>query len=596
MKSVRVLAIAPYQGLLETITKMAAKRQDIDVTAYVGDLGAGLDIARQALEKDTYDIILSRGGTADLLAQALDTPTIDIQISLGDILQAIKLAQNYQAKFAIVGFPSITERAHLICNLLGYDISVHTIRDESTVPELIRQLKDEDYKMCIGDTVTTTVARNSGLNAILITSNDESINTAFDQAIKLNESYARLRRRSQMYECAVKNASSIICIYDGAGRLIHSGARDNPDLEALIRHMRDHMPSLFEPGDCHQEQVIDGRLVIVDAKTDRVDGQDIRLLYITTRPIPPAFSEGGLSVLNRSDAMNERFNHYYGFSGIMVDTNQAIEHFGRKQVPIVLIGEQGTGKDSVAAYLYSIGPYRENPFYTIDCGVVSDKHFVSLLNSPDSPLNDVHVTLYFKNILLLSPVRREQLIQTLEYLAGQRRCRIICSFLTHEDDRTNAEAAYIGISARLGAVLLRLPPLRERAEDIPSIATLYLGQLNTLLGKQFTGFAPEALELLTHFDWPYNLDQFHRVLRELASISSDFYISVDDTATILRNERARYTPTAAININLNQSLNDITYDILRLVLEQEGNNQKRAAERLGIGRSTVWRILKSREE
>lgn len=65
-------------------------------------------------------MILSRGGTADLLSRETDIPALDISISLGDILQAIKLAENYRAKFAIVGFPSITERARLICNLLNY--------------------------------------------------------------------------------------------------------------------------------------------------------------------------------------------------------------------------------------------------------------------------------------------------------------------------------------------------------------------------------------------------------------------------------------------------------------------------------------------
>lgn len=597
MDKVRILAVAPYQGLKEMIAQVAAKREDVAVTTCLGDLSAGLEAARQALESGGYDIILSRGGTADLLSREVDLPILDIPISLGDILQAIKLAQNYQAKFAILGFPSITERAHLICSLLDYAIEVHTVRDAASVPDLVQRLKAEGCMLLIGDTVTTTVARRHGLNAILITSNTESIATALDQAVKLSASYFKLRQRSRMVQAVVDNAPCSTLMYDRQGRLLFSALniKEDEHRAALLRRVESELNALLESPGGRQEWVAGQTCLSIDACWGQAGDQKALILYLWAKAAPPAFTEGGVTVLNRSDTLHQRFNRYYGFSGAMADTNRAIERFGRQQVPIVLAGEQGTGKDSVAAYLYSIGPYKDNPLYTVDCCLVSDKQLMWLLKRPDSPLNDMHVTLYFKNMLLLSPLRREQLLEFLEHLAGQKHCRIICSFVTHEGERAGDEAAWLGISARLNAVLLRLPPLRARKDDIPSIATLYLSQLNDSLGKQLTGFTPEALELLTNFEWPYNLDQFHRVLRELASVTPAFYISKEDTTAILRSERARYAPGSAANINLNQPLSDITYDVVRLVLEQEGNNQKKAAERLGIGRSTVWRILKSRE-
>lgn len=77
-----------------------------------------------SLAHNNYDVILSRGGTAKLIRSAVDLPVAEISISGYDILRTIKLAQNYSGKFAIAGFSSITENAHMICDLLQYDIDI----------------------------------------------------------------------------------------------------------------------------------------------------------------------------------------------------------------------------------------------------------------------------------------------------------------------------------------------------------------------------------------------------------------------------------------------------------------------------------------
>ena len=210
MDKIKILAIAPYQGMCELMNRIVADREDIDLTVHVGDLECGLEKASRATENTDYDIIISRGGTADLISNSLSLPTLDVAISLGDILQATKLAENYKAKFAIVGFPSITKRAKIICDLLNYDIEVYTIHNGEEAPTLLNNIKTKGITMVVCDTITFALAQKIGLNAVLITSSEESLHSAFDQAVKLCRSNSIMRNQNKVFLQALRNRGNTI--------------------------------------------------------------------------------------------------------------------------------------------------------------------------------------------------------------------------------------------------------------------------------------------------------------------------------------------------------------------------------------------------
>ena len=101
----RILAIAPYQGLKEMINEAISDRDDLEMTIRIGDLANGLEIVR-SYDLDDFDIIISRGGTAKMISANITIPVVEIEISVYDILRAIKLAENYSNRFAIIGYPA----------------------------------------------------------------------------------------------------------------------------------------------------------------------------------------------------------------------------------------------------------------------------------------------------------------------------------------------------------------------------------------------------------------------------------------------------------------------------------------------------------
>ena len=187
---IRILGIAPYDGMRTAMERAAEAYPQIQLDAYTGDLEAGVAIVQQT-PPNTYHCVISRGGTAALIRKVTDLPVVDINISVYDVLRTMKLAQNYTSLYAIVGFPSITEPAHTLCSLLGYDLDILTVHSADEVTNTLQRLQEGGYRMVVCDMVTHTVARQLGLDAFLITSGMESLHTAFDQALSISEWYSQ---------------------------------------------------------------------------------------------------------------------------------------------------------------------------------------------------------------------------------------------------------------------------------------------------------------------------------------------------------------------------------------------------------------------
>ena len=101
---------------------------------------------------------------------------------------------------------------------------------------------------------------------------------------------------------------------------------------------------------------------------------------------------------------------------------------------------------------------------------------------------------------------------------------------------------------------------------------------------------------LQEFDWPHNYTQFQRILQELAQMTHGNYITAQEVQEVLRRERTMATVNKLVEdagepLDLNQTLDRINQDIIRRILAQENGNQSRTAARLGISRTTLWRLL-----
>ena len=125
--TIRVLAIAPYEGLAHLLKLIGNQYDMLHLDIFVGDLEQGLTIARSHLPS-RYDAVISRGGTADRIRCITPLPVIDISFSVYDILRSLKLAENYAQNYAFVGFQSIIDTLKTFYVYFGFFVDLFSLQ------------------------------------------------------------------------------------------------------------------------------------------------------------------------------------------------------------------------------------------------------------------------------------------------------------------------------------------------------------------------------------------------------------------------------------------------------------------------------------
>ena len=165
----RILGIAPYDGMRASLEKVAMNYPNVQFDAFTGDMEDGAEIVKRYGTED-YDAIISRGGTAQLIQTLTEIPVISIRLSVYDVLRVIKMVENYSSLYAVVGFPSITEPAHILCDLLGYELDIITVHSAGEAETALGRLRQGGYKMVVSDVVTHTLALQNGVDVKTVSS------------------------------------------------------------------------------------------------------------------------------------------------------------------------------------------------------------------------------------------------------------------------------------------------------------------------------------------------------------------------------------------------------------------------------------------
>lgn len=588
---IHALGIAPYEGMKTAMERAAEACPSIELEVFTADLEEGTAIV-QNMQGNAYDCIISRGGTAELIRRITDVPVIEIKLSVYDVLRAIKLAENYSRRYAIVGFPSITEPAHTLCDLLHYDLDIITVHNTEEVSATLTRLRQEEYHMVVSDMVTHTVAREMGFDAFLITSGTESLQTAFDQALALGTGYRRLRLENLFLKSTTESENGMTVVLDELGALYYSTPADPlPELLAVLRSKITELSS-GTPLKFYDNE--SATLYTVNARQVSMGRTKYYLFHCQPARIPLRGSRPGIRTFNKSECEHLLRNSFYSISGAMGTLESSLTAIATNRQPVLIAGEVGTGKEQIARLLYLRSSLSNHPFIMVDCAAMNDKGWDYLLNHYSSPLNDSGCTVYFQHLEALPEFRSSELLAIILETGLARRERLIFSCVCRDEDPLPKTGQLF--SGRLGCLTLQLPTLRSRSDELPLLASLYLGSLNLELGKQITGFDSQAVEQLRQFDWPNNYTQFKQILNELAALTDSGYIRSSSVADLLAKERrfSRGKTASSDKISTdNRTLEQITRDAVYRALEAHNGNQSAAAKQLGISRTTMWRYLNS---
>ena len=591
----RILGIAPYEGMHAVMERAAQAYPNVQLDIYTGDLDEGVAIV-QRMPPGAYDCIISRGGTATLIRKVTDLPVVEINLSVYDVLSAIKLAENYSSLYAIVGFPNITEPAHTLCDLLGYNLDILTVHSADEVPSILERLEQDGYRMVVCDMVTHTIARQMGMDAFLITSGVESLHTAIYEALNISLWFGRLRQENMFLRSITQDQNGRVVVLENDGTIFYSSP--NEPAAGLLHSLRGRLGEVPASGSLKFYHTERDQLYRITAQTLLMDTERYCLFYCVPSRIPLHSGWGrGLRSMNKGECEYLFTNSFYSISGAMGRLDSEIKTMAAVRQPVMIRGEAGTGKEQIARYLYLHSPLANKPFVVVNCELMNDKSWDFLLSHDNSPLNATGNTIYFQNFESLPETRAPELMAAIKETGLARRVRLIFSYVCQDGDPVPDVMRHF--STKLSCLTLNLPSLRSRSDEISSLASLYLSNLKLELGKQISGFEPRAIEMLCQYDWPNNYTQFKHILHTLGTLTTSTYIRSSAVAELLAKERPvrrSFAPPSADPVNTGCTLDEMISEIVQQTVAANNGNRAATARQLGISRTTLWRYLNKGEE
>lgn len=586
MKRIKVIVIAPYEGLKETVTAVAqGYREQLEVHAILGDLTTGTVLAREA-ERKGYDVIISRGGTAEMIRKNVSIPVINIDISGYDYMRAIKLAENIQGPKAFVGFSYITERAKSVNNLLRTDVDIFTIHTQEEIAPLLKELTGKGYVLIIGDVATCREAREMDINNLLLTSGEESIIDAFDDCLAWTGAYAASMEQLQLLRQVVTTGTEQAVVLSGEGEILYQTTSLSrygltaAELDELSRDMT--VPD-------ERELVVqrESGTIFITARHLNLEGiPGSRVFYIRWSPASHKHQNAGITVRNfRTEPANKDFfrqNSTHDQS--IIDVARSFCFSNR---PVLLTGDVGVGKAEMAESIHRYSEHWMRPFVHIDCTAAISDDIIAWLEESDRNLRD-GATVCFENLDTADRNLQRSLGEMLETM-DHNLWRFIATAQSGLPQHAREGKFDEKLFRFFSQLCLYIPNLSQSHHNLRKIVNLYIIEANSRLGRQVTGVDDEALALIKNHTWHYNYDELQQAIYQMVLICHGPLITAADVKTTLS---ARDAIPGDNGIPLEGTLEEIELQIIRRVLQEEQGNISRTAERLNIGRSTLWRKLK----
>ncbi len=589
---IKALAIVPYEGLYEIMKEVTQDVNDIEFQIEIGNLHEGVAIAKEA-EKDGYHVIISRGGTASLIQEAVSIPVIDIQVSGYDVLRILTMVKGFSRKAAIVGFSNITQGAGTICKLLDFDIKTLTITKEIEVKEMLTNLKRQGYEVVIGDVVTVQVAKELGLTGVLITSGKEAIIDALEETRRAYRVFSQLQQDVSFYKTILSCSEQAIGVLNKDEEVIYSNERFNQDFNWVKVKNSDTIRNLI------QEIIITGQKI---SKTIHINDSFWKLTACPNDNHIVLFIENNLpnEFANQGEGMNvnaieihtpdSTFSPFSGKSEQIKNVLKKIEQYSKKDDAVWILGEEGTGKSVAAQWIYQNRRSQSEPFILLNCEQLTSEQLKEINEGFFLTLSDGVV--FLRNIHKLNPYVQKELYQV--YINGNgKKLKWIVSSDENIGDKVKSGSFHQELYNALAQLTIHIPPIRERMEDIEDLVHLFITELHPKYGNGVIGIRQEAMDEIIKYDWPGNIEQLKQVIEQLFLQSHSYYIEKEEVEALLeRIHQKEKKDDLFVQIDITGTLEDIEKQVIKKVLEEEGLNQSKAAKRLGINRSTLWRKLK----
>ena len=286
----------------------------------------------------------------------------------------------------------------------------------------------------------------------------------------------------------------------------------------------------------------------------------------------------------------------YGLGPTMQTLNDMAGEVARTDIPVLVIGESGTGKDAYAKLIHRLSLKSEFLLKKINCASFEPEELFGQLRQSRQPLAR-HGTFYLDNVQELDTVSQRELLSHLpdgENLDSKElpSVRFISSTTGSLESEVEAGNFRRELYFRLNGVSLRLPPLRERKEDIPALVEYCVNKHSTLLNKVAPQLSEQAFQSLSAYHWPGNIRELENLARKLV-VFGDVQIALNDLqmAGVVSSASGGASQGGSLKVAARAASKKAERELIMQALERTRWNRKRAARELQISyKSLLYKI------
>lgn len=309
-----------------------------------------------------------------------------------------------------------------------------------------------------------------------------------------------------------------------------------------------------------------------------------------------------------------RLDNIIGRSRVMSDVFRAVRMAAASDATVLIHGESGTGKELIAGAIHYNSERKEYPLVTMNCSALPESlleaelfghvkgAFTGAIHARAGRFEEAqNGTLFLDEIGELSPFIQVKLLRVVQEReierigeSKKRKINLRIVTATHKDLQSMVKQGTFreDLYYRLNVFPIRIPPLRERKEDIPLLVSHFIRSLNTRTGKRVMDSSREVMRIFMNHHWPGNVRELENALEHAFVLCSGDRIEKEDLPESLRqpNQSTRH-PQVPLSSKASRQ-HTLSKEQLVALLEECGWNKAEVARRLGVSHTSVWKYMK----
>ncbi|ANN76835.1 propionate catabolism operon regulatory protein PrpR [Bordetella flabilis] len=604
---------------------------------------SAVEALQQAIAQGRCDVVVASGSNGAFLRARLPVPVVLVQVGGYDLMAALARARASSRRIAVVLHQDVSPALRRFIQVFGMDVDLRAYETPDDAQQCVQALTRDGIEAVVGAGMIADYARKAGLTAVLLYSLD-SVRAAMETALAIALAQHEERARRDRLDLVLRHLNDGVIAVDMQGRV----TTINPAAARIIgttagravgQPLADAAPEL-QPGpvlargaaELGRIEDLRGQSLVVDTVPLYEAGSQTGAVLTLHPSQPLEHAVGRLRAHGHRRSRSARYtlNGLVAVSAPMRELVHRCEVLARNSDASVLIqGESGSGKEVVAQGIHRASRRHARPFVAINCGAFPEQLLESelfgyeegaftgarrqgkagLFEAADGGtllLDEVGEMPLPLQTRLLRALQEKEITRVGGIDAIPVDVRIIAA--THRDLAAMARQGAFrhDLFYRLHILHVRVPPLRERPEDIAALAAeLFPAALERLGAAALAGAAlAGALPLLMDHPWPGNVRELENVIERI-SLECLLAGAVPQPAVlravidpsgayaIVDAQRMPGADTAATPAHLGALQRAAEVRHIREALHAHGGNQAAAARALGISRTTLWRKLKA---